>query len=192
MTDVDGERKNLTNSLKTSLTDSSIWQSVFRKVEPIFKFYSELDYEDTDDMMYWCKNNIFYKENETFQEYIDSLYNMKKLGPYDFATFCKNMQYENFHNKMEIQYRLNKRNNLLKDYIISIAKLHIHPDNFHFEEYQQMLPRMINAIPYFEYLAQKEWLIYEIEDGTLFEESHNSGERTELRALKMIQQTLFV
>jgi hypothetical protein len=185
------------NNVKMLREEKDVWLIVFRKLEPMFKFYSELEQEKISEIIY--KTAVFYNDNQTFQQYIDALYNIKKLGPYDFETFCKNMQHEAFRNKMIIQYRIDKRNNLLKDHIISIVGLHINPadeDDFHnryeYEEYQQILPGMINAIPYFEYLQEKGWTIDKIEDGTLFEHSDNAGERSELKALKMIQQTLFV
>lgn len=195
MTDVD--EGQYTSSVKMLREEKVIWQIVFEKLEPIFKFYSTIEYAEISEIIY--KTAVFYKEGQTFQQYIDALYNIKKLGPYDFETFCKNMLHENFQNKMIIQYRINKRNNILKDHIISIVGLHINPvqedyfqHRYEFEEYQQILPGMINAIPYFEYLAQKGWSIHEIENNVLFEQSDNTGERCELKALKMIQQTLFV
>ena len=196
MVDVEGGIEEYTKALKCVSHDSPIWEIVFKKVEPIFNFYTELEnnligINDAD--------NVFYKEDLTFQEYIDERYNMKTLGAYDFETFCKNMQHEGFSNKMKIQYRINQKKNLLKDHIIFIVDLHICPpeqSNFRFqydfEVCQKMQPQMINALPYFERLHEKNWAIYEIEEGSLFEKSDNAGERSELKALKMIQQTLFV
>jgi hypothetical protein len=196
MPDITGEGEYV-NNVKMLCEEKDVWLIVFRKLEPIFRFYSELEQDKISEIIY--KTAIFYNENHTFQQYIDTLYNIKTLGSYDFETFCKNMQHENFRNKMIIQYRIDKRNNILKDHIISIVGLHINPadeDDFHnryeYEEYQQILPGMINAIPYFEYLSKKGWTIDKIEDGILFEQSSNAGERCELKALKMIQQTLFV
>lgn len=181
------------NNIKMLREEKDVWLIVFRKLEPIFKFYSALECEQISEIIY--KTAVFYKEDQTFQQYIDSLYNIKKLGPYDFETFCKNMQHENFRNKMIIQYRIDTRNNLLKDHIISIVGVLNEKGckiRYEYQQYQQILPSMINAIPYFEYLAQKSWTIYDIENDVLFEKSDNAGERCELNALKMIQQTLFI
>jgi hypothetical protein len=196
MNSVDDGTEEYTKTLQNVLHDSFVWEIVFKKLEPIFNFYTELEnnligINDAD--------HVFYKEDLTFQQYIDEKYNMKTLGPYDFETFCKNMQYEGFSNKMKIQYRINQKKNLVKDHIVFIVGLHICPPNqnnfrfqYDFEACQQMQPQMVNAVPYFERLQEKGWTIDQIEEGSLFEQSGNAGERSELKALKLIQQTLFV
>jgi hypothetical protein len=196
MVDAEGGTEDYIKAMKSVSRDRTIWEIIFKKLDPIFNFYTELEYDliginDAD--------RVFYEEDLTFQDYIDDKYNMKTLGTYDFKTFCKNMQHEDFQNKMKIQYRISQKKSLLKDHIIFIVGLHIcppNPDNFRFqydfEVCQQMQPRLVNAVPYFERLMEKEWTIEQIEDGSQYEKSDNAGERCELKALKMIQQTLFV
>jgi hypothetical protein len=178
------------DTLFTCMDDLLIWYTVFKKLEPIFNYYVELDYNQIQENI---SKPIF--KTKTFQEYIDELVSMRTIGPADYQRFIQNMKNEDFRNKMIRNYEIYSQKNRLKNHLIFIVELHfleligrLIVDN----ENNTYVPVMVNAIPYFEYLTEKEWTIQDIENDSIYERSSNSGERTELKALKMIQQTMFV
>lgn len=176
------------DKLLSSLDDSNLWLIVFKKLEPIFNYYLEIEYNQVK-----YSKPIF--KTKTFQEYIDELVNIKTIGPADYQRFIQNMKNEDFRGKMERNYEIYSQKNKLKNHLIFVAELHFLESIGKMildDEMKTYLPIMVNAIPYFEYLTEKKWSIYEIENGWLYEQSSNAGERTELKALKMIQQTMFV
>jgi len=177
--------------LVSSIQDITIWNTVFKKLEPIFNFYTDLEYNYISD-----NHKIYIFQQQTFQEYIDNLINLKTVGPVDYQTFIKNMQNTDFHNKMTIKYRIDMHKNTLKNHLIFIVELYIMETfghkNYYINEYDEFVPTIINAVPYFEYLSEKGWTTQDIENNSLYEHSSNIGERRELKALKQIQQTMFV
>jgi hypothetical protein len=176
-------------SLFQSLSNKNIWQIIFKKLDPIFNFYTDLEYNYIEEDH---RKNVF--KLKTFQHYIDSLVNLKTVGPTDYQSFIKNMQNADFRNKMIIKYNIDRRRRLLMNHLIFIVELHIMEiiGQITYESnYSEFLPTIINAIPYYEYLSEKGWTIHNIENDSLYEESSNAGERTELKALKQIQNRLF-
>lgn len=176
------------DKLFSSIDDVNLWHIVFKKIEPIFNYYLELEYNEVK-----YSKPVF--NTKTFQEYIDELVNIRSIGPADYQRFIQNMKNEDFRSKMKRNYDIYSLKNNLKNHLIFIIELHFLESIGKMmldDEMKTYLPIMVNAIPYFEYLTEKKWSIYDIENDSLYEQSSNAGERTELKALKMIQQTMFV
>ena len=60
---------------------------------------------------------------QTFQEYVDSIANIKKMGSYDYMDFCNQMKTKDYKktifNKYEMQQKINRVKNEIIDYVLS-------------------------------------------------------------------------
>jgi len=64
---------------------------------------------DSDSQMY---------PEKTFQEYVDSIANIKKMGSYDYMEFCKNMKNKDFKQDILNKYTGDEKMKKIKNKIV--------------------------------------------------------------------------
>jgi hypothetical protein len=135
--------------------EDTIWNELFRLEYPLLQYYLLLlENENRNENV---KQSPVYKQ-ETFQEYIDRIINLKTVGPYDYQEFIKNMMYEPFKSNMISKYNRSTLETTQKNHLIYVIKLYItskiDKNVFMTEEEMGEIDTHLDLIPYFEYTSQ--------------------------------------
>jgi len=96
------------------------WNELFDKLKYQIRFYSIESAKEADEI---GTNSGFRYKHKTFNEYVNEIGDLKKLGPYDYTEFYKNMKDPEFKKKIFNNYekseKLTQAKNEIIDYINS-------------------------------------------------------------------------
>jgi len=174
---------NINNCYKTMLeaynTDKDIWEKVFNKNHDLIQYYLHLttnyqiilNQEQIEKITYNPTQLSDLFKQITFQEYIES--QLIDEYPSSHQKFSNSMQHKNFKDRMVEIYQLESYKNTLKNHLVYVIKLHISNQlgktKYFTNEEQSDLDVMINAVPYFEFLAINGWTIEDINLGIIYQ-----------------------
>lgn len=143
--------------------DTELWDSIFNKANDLFHYYLHLstNYHSVlpnhQTITYSQQQTSNTYQQLTFQEYIDKSVSYENIGYREYQKFIKSMDDINFRNNLFEKYKRDSEERALKNYLIYVIHLYISKyirksTLFSMNELEDM-DVMMNAIPYFEYLA---------------------------------------
>ena len=162
--------------LLSSKPDTDLWDSIFIKVSDLFHYYLHLstNYQsilpDHDAIIYSQQQTSNTYHQITFQEYIDQSVSYEKVGYREYQKFIRSMEDIHFRTNLFEKYKRDSEERALKNYLIYAIHLYISKYNrestvFSNNE-QDDMDTMMNAIPYFEYLAENNISMDDIQNDT--------------------------
>jgi hypothetical protein len=143
--------------------DKEIWDKVFNKLHDPFH-YLLITLSDEEKSALRQKKVVY--EQKTFQEFIDSQVDIKKIGVYDYQRFIKMMEDEGFKNNMVEKYDKEMIKYKLKNELIYLVQLHLCKQQgiskYFTEEEMEDTDIMLDVVPFYEYLGTKGLLMDDI------------------------------
>ena len=112
-------------NLHETKIDIGIWNHIFNQIKYPFLYYSGLPSNDSQNALSdTLSDTVNVYPPKTFQEFVDSIANLQKMGPYDYMKFCENMNQSDFKktifNKYEKMEKINKiKNNMIHELLYS-------------------------------------------------------------------------
>lgn len=130
----------------------SIWNQVFDELLPQMKYLIGIHRGNGFKYMNQTSSVRLF-EKETIQEYIDKYADFKKIGPYDYIEFQKNMKNADFVEQLKVDYTNYENNKMIKNDIVSGV--------YGYMTNEKSTIELINAIPFYEYISQNNILLDE-------------------------------
>jgi hypothetical protein len=97
---------------------------------------------------------------QTFQDYIDTLVTLDKVGAYDYQRFMQSMTEPGFYRNMVAKFEHAELERTLKNHVVYVAKLTVLNQvlstgrSYFTETESNDVVQFINIVPYFEYVAE--------------------------------------
>lgn len=137
-------------SVQEDQAEDTIWKKIMEElnipIQYLVSLYKKIDYE-------LPLHGVQIFQQKTFQEYIDSIVNLKYD---DYKQFIKSMNDENFKNNMVEKYKNEMYKNSVKNYLIYVIQLYLSKYNYNrtifTEEECNEMDISLNIIPYLEYI----------------------------------------
>lgn len=154
----DAEKEDDNYGLLEQKNDPMIWNQIMVKMETILQYYLELTETKEWFIKYHRGANVFQKQ--TFQEYIDSIVNMKTMGGYDYQQFILHMQDPEFKAKMIKKYNRQQLLHTLQNNVIYMVQLYLidytrNTNTYYFSEEELADRNMyLDLTPYYLYLHE--------------------------------------
>ena len=143
--------------LLESILDINIWNRIFDEIHPLFQYYKNIVNERQDLVMFDQNRLTTVYEQLTFHEYVDSLLNLKTLGPTDYQEFIKNMNHVTFRENLFLKYKKSVLRNTLKNHLIYLVNMYLlkqeDKTRLFTPDEERDIDIMINAIPYYDYIS---------------------------------------
>lgn len=150
-------------SILNKKDDKETWDKVFNKLHDPFH-YLLITLSDEEKSALRQKKLVY--EQKTFQEFIDSQVDIKKIGVYDYQRFIKMMEDEGFKNNMVEKYDKEMIKYKLKNELIYLVQLHLckqqRISKYFTEEEMEDTDIMLDMVPFYEYLGTKGLLMDDI------------------------------
>jgi len=190
--------------LVSSKHDTDLWDSIFNKVSDLFHYYLHLstNYQsilpDHEAIIYSQQQTSNTYHQLTFQDYIDESVSYEKIGYREYQRFIKSMEDIHFRTNLFEKYKRDSEERALKNYAIYVIQLYISKyirnSTLFSNNEQEDMDTMMNAIPYFEYLAENNISMDDIQNDTTDINIDNMKQTTFLelqwRVFKMINSIL--
>jgi len=134
--------------------NKDIWNGIFNEVHPLFQYYKNI----ISDSFCFEQNRLStVYDQPTFHEYVDSLLNLKTLGPADYQEFIKNMKHVTFRENLYSKYKKSVLQNTLKNHLIYLVNMYLlkqeDKTRLFAPEEERDIDIMINAVPYYDYIS---------------------------------------
>jgi len=149
------EKEDDNYGLLEQKNDPAVWNQIMLKMETILQYYLELT-ETKEWYVQYRGANVFPKQ--TFQEYIDSVVNLKTMGGYDYHQFILHMQDPEFKTKMIEKYNRQQLLHTLQNNVIYMVNLYLidytrSANTYYFSEEELEDRNMyLDLTPYYLYL----------------------------------------
>lgn len=140
-----------------SMFDVSVWNRVFNQIHPLFQYYKNIMTSKTETIAYEQNRISTVYTQPTFHEYINSLLNLKTIGPADYQEFVNNMRTDAFRENMFMKHKKLIAQNTIKNHIIYLVNIYLMKQEGHIRfftpEEEHDIDVMLNAIPYYDYIS---------------------------------------
>jgi hypothetical protein len=152
------EKEDDNYGLLEQKNDPLVWNQIMLKMKTILQYYLELT-ETKEWHVQYSQANVFPKQ--TFQEYIDSIVNLKTMGSYDYQQFILHMQNPDFKAKMIKKYNRQQLLHALQNNVIYMVQLYLidytrSVNTYYFSEEELADRNMyLDLTPYYLYLHAK-------------------------------------
>lgn len=93
--------------------DTNNWTQIMNPYKYQILYYSYLE----KDTSFPNGEHSLYRE-KTFQEYVDSIANLSKMGSYDYMEFCKNIKNKNYKQEIVNKYNKDEKMKKIKNILI--------------------------------------------------------------------------
>ena len=103
--------------IEKNITNQDIWDKVFRNIKAKLTYYETLYIENPQEESKYNYNRVY--KSKTFQEHIDDIGSLQKLGPYDYMEFYKSMKDSSFRDQIYNNYLAIEKYKKMKNSIIS-------------------------------------------------------------------------
>jgi len=138
--------KDPTTDITHVEVETGIWNQVFDEIIPQMKYLIAIHRSNGFEYMNTQPApSVRLFEKETMQEYIDKYADFKKLGPYDYIEFQKNMKNEDFVRQLKVDYENYENTKTIKNDILSGV--------YDYMTNEKTAIELLNAIPFYEYIA---------------------------------------
>jgi len=142
--------------------DVGVWDTVFSKpdIHDVFRYYVELYrvYQEKESPLTSRVAMVYLPQ--TFQDYIDTLVTLDKVGAYDYQRFMQSMTEPGFYQNMVAKFEHAELERTLKNHVVYVAKLTIlnqvldSSQSYFTETEANDVVQFINIVPYFEFVAE--------------------------------------
>jgi len=130
---------------KKCVMDYEIWDKIFHTLRFQIIYYFTI----SDEKESKVDEYVIYKK-ETFDDFITRHGDIKKLGPYDYTEFYKNMKDPEFYKKIKTMYEKCEIIKKIKEKIIrDVLRLYENKTNSN-----DIIVEYINIIPFYEYISK--------------------------------------
>ena len=109
-------------NIKKYMYDPDVWSKIMAELYTPIQYLIHL-YKTTECDFNTDTENVFLMK--TFQEYIDSVITLQKVGPYDYQRFIASMKDPEFKNNMVAKYDDYIFENKIKNYLIYVTNLYL-------------------------------------------------------------------
>jgi hypothetical protein len=142
---------NNNNNIDADICAKEMWDPIFEKIKYQIRFYAYIAREKPNE--YLCMIPTVYR-SETMSEYINKHTDIKKLGPYDYTVFHKNMKDPIFVKKVRSSYEKNEKMKKIKQELIIETLTMVDNKIIPIKKRNTEREIYINMIPFYEYISK--------------------------------------
>jgi hypothetical protein len=133
------------------LLSMETWDPIFEKINYELRFYSDIQKEKPDEYPTETGINLHtLYPSETYNDYIQRIGSLQRLGAYDYTEFYKKMKDPEFKQRIKQGHEEIEKIKIVKQEIILYVLSRLGHLNLEIEPIET-----INLIPVFEYISEK-------------------------------------
>jgi hypothetical protein len=128
-----------------------MWDPIFENIKYQTRFYAYIATEKPDEYLSMIPSVY---RSETMSEYVNRNADIKKLGPYDYTVFHKNMKDPIFVKKVKSSYEKNEKLKKIKQELIIETLTMMDHKIIPMKRRNADKETYINMIPFYEYISK--------------------------------------